>query len=204
MSEFNLAAVAQASVEELSVSAEAKGITLTHNCTDVTMLGMKDAIGLMITNLTDKAIRYTPEGGRIEVAVRDDGDCHAVITVTDNGPGIAPEERTRVFERFYRALGTKVSGTGLGLAIVSRIVQMHNGTITVNDGFVRPPHDGEPEGFGRSSWSVFRCVRLPIRPSNCEKPEARCVPCYKFNPTATVPTFTDAFSFIVCRNLKNN
>lgn len=160
MSEFNLAAVAQASVEELSVSAEAKGITLTHNCTDVTMLGMKDAIGLMITNLTDNAIRYTPEGGRIEVAVRDDGDCHAVITVTDNGPGIAPEERTRVFERFYRALGTKVSGTGLGLAIVSRIVQMHNGTITINDGFVRPPHDGEPEGFGAQFL-----VRIPLCPA---------------------------------------
>lgn len=160
MSEFNLATVAQASVEELSVSAEAKGITLTHNCTDVTMLGMKDAIGLMITNLTDNAIRYTPEGGRIEVAVRDDGDCHAVITVTDNGPGIAPEERTRVFERFYRALGTKVSGTGLGLAIVSRIVQMHNGIITINDGFVRPPHDGEPEGFGAQFL-----VRIPLCPA---------------------------------------
>ena len=160
MSEFNLATVAQASVEELSVSAEAKGITLTHNCTDVTMLGMKDAIGLMITNLTDNAIRYTPEGGRIEVAVRDDGDCHAVITVTDNGPGIAPEERTRVFERFYRALGTKVSGTGLGLVIVSRIVQMHTGTITVNDGFVRPPHDGEPEGFGAQFM-----VRIPLCPA---------------------------------------
>ena len=124
------------------------------------MLGMKDAIGLMITNLTDNAIRYTPEGGRIEVAVRDDGDCHAVITVTDNGPGIAPEERARVFERFYRALGTKVSGTGLGLAIVSRIVQMHNGTITVNDGFVKPPHDGEPEGFGAQFM-----VRIPLCPA---------------------------------------
>ena len=80
-----------------------------------------------------------------------------MITVTDNGPGIAPEERTRVFERFYRALGTKVSGTGLGLAIVSRIVQMHGGTITINDGFVRPAHDGEPEGYGAQFM-----VRIPL------------------------------------------
>lgn len=157
MSEFDLAAVAQASVEDLVSSAQAKHITLSSTGSSLTMVGMEDAIRLMITNLTDNAIRYTPEGGRIEVAVKDDGDCHAVITVTDDGPGIAPEERSRVFERFYRALGTKVSGTGLGLAIVSRIVQMHNGTITINDGFVRPPHDGEPEGFGAQFM-----VRLPL------------------------------------------
>ncbi len=157
MNEFDLAAVAQASVEDLTASAQGKHITLTHACTPVTMVGMEDAVRLMITNLTDNAIRYTPEGGRIEVAVRPDGDCHALITVTDDGPGIAPEERTRVFERFYRALGTKVSGTGLGLAIVSRIVQMHNGTITINDGFVRPPRDGEPEGFGAQF-----AVRFPL------------------------------------------
>lgn len=155
--EFDLAAAAQASVEDLAASAQAKNISLTHNCTPVIMVGMEDAVRLMITNLTDNAIRYTPEGGRIEVAVKKDDPYHAVVTVTDNGPGIAPEERERVFERFYRALGTKVSGTGLGLAIVSRIVQMHNGTITIHDGFVRPPHDGEPEGFGAQFM-----VRIPL------------------------------------------
>ena len=157
MSEFNLATAARSAVEDLAVSAEAKHITLTADCTDITMIGMEDAVRLMITNLTDNAIRYTPEGGRIEVAVKNDGEKHALITVTDNGPGIAPEERTRVFERFYRALGTKVSGTGLGLAIVSRIVQMHNGTISIKDGFVRPAHDGEPEGFGAQF-----AVRFPL------------------------------------------
>lgn len=157
MSEFNLATAARSAVEDLAVSAEAKHITLTADCTDITMIGMEDAVRLMITNLTDNAIRYTPGGGRIEVAVKNDGEKHALITVTDNGPGIAPEERTRVFERFYRALGTKVSGTGLGLAIVSRIVQMHNGTISIKDGFVRPAHDGEPEGFGAQF-----AVRFPL------------------------------------------
>lgn len=166
MSEFDLAASAQAAVEDLATAAQAKHITLTHNCIPVTMVGMPDAIRLMITNLTDNAIRYTPEGGRIEVAVKNDGNCHAVITVTDNGPGIAPEERTRVFERFYRALGTKVSGTGLGLAIVSRIVQMHNGTISINDGFVRPPHDGEPEGFGAQ---FMVCIPLCTTPNQAVK-----------------------------------
>lgn len=162
-SEFDLAAAARAAVEDLSASAAAKQITLTHNCTSVTMIGMEDAVRLMITNLTDNAIRYTPEGGRIEVAVKTDGDCHAVITVTDDGPGIAPEERKRVFERFYRALGTKVSGTGLGLAIVSRIVQMHDGDISIQDGFVRAPRNGNPEGFGAQF-----VVRIPLCRTNLQ------------------------------------
>ncbi len=166
MDEFDLAAAARAAVEDLSASAQAKNITLTHSVTPVTMVGMPDAVRLMITNLTDNAIRYTPEGGRIEVAVRPDGERHALVTVTDNGPGIAPEERARVFERFYRALGTKVSGTGLGLAIVSRIVQMHGGTITIHDGFVRPPHEDEDtEGFGAQF-----AVRFPLCQSTSGTP----------------------------------
>ena len=57
-----------------------------------------------------------------------------LLEIADNGPGIAPEERERVFDRFYRALGTKTSGTGLGLAIVKRIVDIHRGKITIDDG----------------------------------------------------------------------
>ena len=80
-------------------------------------------------------MRYTPEGGRIEIRTRTDADTDgAVIEICDNGPGIAPEERERVFDRFYRALGTKTSGTGLGLAIVKRIVDIHHGTIAIDDG----------------------------------------------------------------------
>ena len=88
---------------------------------------------LLITNLTDNAIRYTPEEGRIEIRCRADGET-TYLEIADNGPGIAPEERKRVFDRFYRALGTKTSGTGLGLAIVKRIVDIHQGNITIGDG----------------------------------------------------------------------
>ncbi len=158
MSEVRLAAVAESTVEELSQSARDKAITLTARAEPLTMIGMPDAIHLMVVNLTDNAIRYTPENGRIEIGVAREGD-EAVITVTDDGPGIAPEERERVFERFYRALGTKVSGTGLGLAIVSRIVAMHGGTICVTDGFARPARDGLEEGFGARF-----VVRLPLTP----------------------------------------
>lgn len=146
VSEVDLAQVANATVEELSASAAAKAITLTARTEPVTIMAMPDAIHLMVVNLTDNAIRYTPEGGRIEIGVELVDD-KAQITITDNGPGIAPEERERVFERFYRALGTKVSGTGLGLAIVSRIVQMHSGSIRVADGFERTAADGS-QGHG--------------------------------------------------------
>ena len=157
MSEFNLATAARSAVEDLAVSAEAKHITLTADCTDITMIGMEDAVEDALCHLGARCGHAVEldAGGR--PADHCHNNQHALITVTDNGPGIAPEERTRVFERFYRALGTKVSGTGLGLAIVSRIVQMHNGTISIKDGFVRPAHDGEPEGFGAQF-----AVRFPL------------------------------------------
>lgn len=89
----------------------------------------------MMTNLTDNAIRYTEENGRIELRTRTTPDNEfSIIEIADNGPGIAPEERQRVFDRFYRALGTKTSGTGLGLAIVKRIIDIHHGTIEIDDG----------------------------------------------------------------------
>ena len=141
MAPADLAAMAKAVAEDLTAPAEAKGITLTAKTEPAEVLGMPDALRLMITNLTDNAIRYTPEGGRIEIGIAADGK-DAVISVTDNGPGIAPEERERVFERFYRALGTKVSGTGLGLAIVRRIVAMHDASIQIEDGFPRADGSG--------------------------------------------------------------
>ena len=95
---------------------------------------MEDAIRLMMVNLTDNAIRYTPEGGRIELRTYIDDHALSVIEIADNGPGIAEEERQRVFDRFYRALGTKTSGTGLGLAIVKRIIDIHHGSISITDG----------------------------------------------------------------------
>ncbi|MGN1209386.1 MAG: sensor histidine kinase, partial [Duodenibacillus sp.] len=147
MSDVDLAQIAGTTVEELAMSASEKDITLSAKTEPLVMRGMPEALHLMVVNLTDNAIRYTPAGGRIEIGVAAK-DGKAVITVTDNGPGIAPEERQRVFERFYRALGTKVSGTGLGLAIVSRIVQMHEGTIRVEDGFPREATETTPAGCG--------------------------------------------------------
>lgn len=88
----------------------------------------------MLSNVIDNAIRYTPVGGRITVRVRPKRDTEeAWIEVEDTGPGIAPTERPKVVERFYRILGREGDGSGLGLAIVKEIATMHGGTLTLDD-----------------------------------------------------------------------
>jgi two-component system sensor histidine kinase TctE len=81
----------------------------------------------LLNNLIDNAIKYTPSGGRVTVRVRPDVD--AVIEVEDSGLGIPESERTRVFERFYRVLGSGAEGSGLGLPIVREIAELHRGRV---------------------------------------------------------------------------
>jgi two-component system sensor histidine kinase TctE len=84
----------------------------------------------LLSNLIDNALRYTPAGGSVTVRVRSD-EQHAILEVEDTGPGIAPAERQRVFERFYRILGNKAEGSGLGLAIVREIAQQHGAEVDI-------------------------------------------------------------------------
>ena len=133
MSTIHLDALIASIRDDMAPIAEQKDIIITASASPAQIDGMEDAIRLMITNLTANAIRYTPQGGRIELS-SSIVNGRSVVRVSDNGPGIAPDERARVFDRFYRALGTKTSGTGLGLAIVKRIVDIHHGTVTIEDG----------------------------------------------------------------------
>lgn len=84
----------------------------------------------MLLNLLDNALRYTQQGG--EVTVRTLSVPVPTLEVEDNGPGIAPEERDRVFERFHRILGSNEQGSGLGLAIVGEIATVHSAQITLS------------------------------------------------------------------------
>ncbi len=95
----------------------------------------RDDLGQALDNLIDNALKYSPAGTEVRVEANERG-ARAVLAVTDTGPGIAPEDRTRIFERFYRgAAGRRVGpGTGLGLAIVAEHVQRWNGEITLVDG----------------------------------------------------------------------
>nr|MBA3776532.1 sensor histidine kinase [Betaproteobacteria bacterium] len=96
----------------------------------------------LLANLLHNALRHTPEGGRIDVAIDSDSS-GMVLSVTDTGPGIAPSERSRVFDRFHRG-GSETSatrgqiggqvGSGLGLSIVKRIADAHGATITLDEG----------------------------------------------------------------------
>jgi two-component system, OmpR family, phosphate regulon sensor histidine kinase PhoR len=87
-----------------------------------------------VTNLVNNAIRYTPEGGQVDVSWRLRPDGSGELAVTDTGPGIAREHLPRLTERFYRADGSRsrdTGGTGLGLAIVKHVVQRHGGELDI-------------------------------------------------------------------------
>ena len=86
----------------------------------------------LIANLIDNALRYAP-AATITVGVAQDG-AGVLLSVEDDGPGIPPEERARVFDRFYRLRGTTGDGAGLGLAIVRQIAERYGGSVTLGDG----------------------------------------------------------------------
>lgn len=102
-----------------------------------TVRGDADALAALLRNLVDNAIRYTPGGGRVDVAVRREPDGTAsrtVVEVCDSGPGIPESERERVFDRFYRAPGTATSGSGIGLSIVKAIAERYGARVELGAG----------------------------------------------------------------------
>ena len=84
----------------------------------------------LVTNLLDNAVRYGPEGGRVRLALRREGGA-ALLTVTDQGPGIPAQLRERVFESYYRIPGSTGAGSGLGLAIVKEIAEVHGARVAI-------------------------------------------------------------------------
>jgi len=96
------------------------------------IIGNVTLIRILIRNLIDNAIRYTPEHSLIKISVNMAAQ-KVIFCVEDNGPGVPDELKERIFERFYRQLGTKVSGSGLGLSIVSQIAQLHQADIQIKD-----------------------------------------------------------------------
>ncbi|ACC73087.1 ATP-binding protein [Paraburkholderia phymatum] len=89
-------------------------------------------IEVLLNNLIDNAIRYTPHGGKVDVILERSGD-EVSICVSDSGPGVPDAERERVFDRFYRSAGNKVHGSGLGLAIAMKIAQRHHATLSMSN-----------------------------------------------------------------------
>ncbi|ACV34511.1 ATP-binding protein [Accumulibacter sp.] len=113
--------------------AEARQIDLgvTPAARALTVSGDAEALHILVSNLVGNAIRYTPPGGKVDVAVGDDA-LGTFVEVNDSGPGIPPEERERVFDRFYRRAQTDEPGSGLGLAIVRTIAERHRASVLLD------------------------------------------------------------------------
>ena len=128
------AAVGEAS-EDFVVPAEARGIVLDRAIAEgVVVTGDREALKRVVANLLHNAVRLAPEGSRIRLATGSERG-RAWISVTDEGPGIAPEDQAHVFDRFWRADRARAradGGTGLGLAIVRQIVEGHGGEVRLH------------------------------------------------------------------------
>jgi signal transduction histidine kinase len=94
--------------------------------------GNREALRTLARNLVDNAVRYTPPGGTVQVRCRSLGN-DALLEVSDTGPGIAAQDRERIFDRFYRRAAAQEDGTGLGLAIVKAIAERHGARIELAD-----------------------------------------------------------------------
>jgi two-component system OmpR family sensor kinase len=130
----DLLELARTVVAEYAPIADAHGVDLGLAPGEPAVIpGERTNLRVLLGNLVDNAIRYTPAGGTVDVAVGHAGAA-PILTVTDTGPGIPPEDRERVFDRFYRGRDNKVLGSGLGLAIVRRIADRHGAKVTLGDG----------------------------------------------------------------------
>jgi two-component system sensor histidine kinase GlrK len=123
-------------VNDRKLPIVAKGIRIELNCEHVTAYCDEEKMRIVLDNLLSNAIKYSPDRGLISIKLyKEQGD--AVFEVLDEGPGIAPTERERIFEAFYRGADAPVSaikGSGLGLSIVREYMQLHKGRIEVLEG----------------------------------------------------------------------
>jgi signal transduction histidine kinase len=133
--QFDVAELLAQVVAEAEVAAAATGRTLRFAVAPPAEIrGYADPqrLAQVLANLLDNAARHSPPGGTVSVGAWRDGQ-QLVLEIADQGPGIPPEERTRVFERFTRGVRATGGGTGLGLAIANWVVELHGGSIAVVD-----------------------------------------------------------------------
>jgi two-component system sensor histidine kinase TctE len=140
--------IASGITAEFVSEAVPKGISLSFSGSEHPALvnGESDDLTEMASNLIENAILYTQSGGNVSVRVANGKDVRLIVQ--DNGPGIAECEREKVFERFYRVLGTEAAGSGLGLPIVKEIALAHKASIEITDG----------EGSGTKVIVTFPCA----------------------------------------------
>ena len=127
----DLADLARRTAADLAGVAAAKGVDLGLQQADPASIeGQPDALQILLRNLVDNAVKYTPGGGTVDISVLS-GAGTVAVQVEDSGPGIPPDERERVFDRFYRVAGSEAAGSGLGLAIIKAIAERHGAVLTL-------------------------------------------------------------------------
>lgn len=137
--------------EVLATTKQQRIILDTHA---TTLPGNVDALGVLVRNLLDNALRYTPEGGCVKVGCGPLPQGGAHLTVADNGPGIAVAERERVFDRFYRMPGATERGSGIGLSLVAQIAACHGARVEWGPGL---------DGRGVGITIHFAQIHPPLR-----------------------------------------
>jgi CheY-like chemotaxis protein/anti-sigma regulatory factor (Ser/Thr protein kinase) len=173
----DLIAVVQAALETLRPEAAAKHVQLAFEAApgDRTVSGDPGRLQQVIWNLVANAVKFTPEGGRVDVSFTSSAD-HIEIRVCDTGQGISPDFLPHVFERFRQgadATTQRHTGLGLGLGIVRQLVELHRGTV-----------DAASEGVGRGA--TFS-VRLPTAAGNVPAGPAVGAVERRATPSATSP-----------------
>lgn len=121
-------------IAEVAPAAAAKNVEMSLSPgAEANVAGDAILLGVLLRNLLDNAVRYTPAGGEVAVDLSRTQDA-VLLTVSDSGPGIPEAERTQVLDRFYRVLGSGEEGSGLGLSIVKRIADLHRARVSLGAG----------------------------------------------------------------------
>jgi len=158
MSPISLPACIEQAAGDVAPIALARHVQLEYGTwMHAEIMGDAEGVRILVRNLLDNAVRYSPEHGRVRIDLVADGPALR-LTVQDSGSGVPEENRARIFDRFYRVPGTSASGSGLGLAIVKAIAERHEAAVEL----------GQAELGG---LAVTVCFPLPAEPVPAE-PEA--------------------------------
>jgi two-component system sensor histidine kinase GlrK len=142
LASFSLGSLVGTVVDSQRLSMAARNITLDMHVADLHLVADRAKLKLVLENLLSNALKFTPSGGTIHLHAYPDGET-TVIDCADTGPGIAPEERDKVFDAFYSGStphGGPLKGTGIGLSVVREFVEAHGGTVDILTGIYPGAH----------------------------------------------------------------
>jgi two-component system sensor histidine kinase GlrK len=132
----DVADVARAVIESHKLEASGRSVSIALHALPAPALVEEEKIRVVIDNLVSNAIKFSPEGGTVRVVVSP-GESDVAIEVADQGPGVAPEDRDKIFDWFFQGVrpsSGRVKGSGFGLAIAQELVAAHGGTIEIGEG----------------------------------------------------------------------